>query len=213
MELVLRAEENVMQEGELDIEETLSNTEVETPTGEPVKMPLISSVRVPPCKSVIVPVQVQGDSTGIIMPEPCRRNNEPEVSQSLLILSETGIARLIVSNKTQTMKRGMVVGTALSADVVDPSMPIELSQDPQEDVVQVQVNKIGSSTIWSAQKVEWRAARLTEMLGRDTNLQPDETNQLEALGEHHHAFALEERERGETDLIQLSINTGDSHPI
>ena len=50
--------------------------------------------------------------------------------------------------------------------------------------------------------MEWRAGRLTEMLEKDTNLQPDETNQLEALlREHHHAFALEEGERGETDLI------------
>lgn len=72
-----------------------------------------------------------------MMLEPCGRRNRPEVSQSLLDLSETGITRLIVSNKTyvtQTMKRGTVVGTALSADVIDPSMLIELSQDPQEDV-------------------------------------------------------------------------------
>ena len=151
------AKDNIMQEGELDVEETLSNTKAETPTEEPVKVRLISSVRVPPRKSVIVPVRVQGDSTGTMMLELFGRKNQPEVSQSLLDLSETGIARLIVSNKThvtQTMKRGTVVGTALSADVIDPSTLIELSQDPQEDVVQVQVNKIGSNTIWSAEKVE-----------------------------------------------------------
>ena len=42
-----RAEDNVMQEGESDVEETLSNTEAETPTEEPVKVRLISSVSVP----------------------------------------------------------------------------------------------------------------------------------------------------------------------
>lgn len=28
---------------------------------------------------------------------------------------------------------------------------------------------------------------------------------------HHHAFSLEDGERGETDLIQMDIDTGDAH--
>ena len=35
---------------------------------------------------------------------------------------------------------------------------------------------------------------------------------LEFLAAHHHIFSLEEGERGETDLIQMEINTGDAHP-
>ena len=29
------------------------------------------------------------------------------------------------------------------------------------------------------------------------------------LEDHHQAFGLEERERGETDLVEMEINTGD----
>ena len=32
------------------------------------------------------------------------------------------------------------------------------------------------------------------------------------LGNSHNVFSLEENERGETDLIQFQINTGDSAP-
>ena len=32
------------------------------------------------------------------------------------------------------------------------------------------------------------------------------------LSEHHEAFSLEENERGETDLVQLEIDTGDAPP-
>ena len=98
--------------------------------------------------------------------------------------------------------------TALGADVVDL---MEHSPDPQEDCAQVQMNKNGSNPPWSVEKVEWRAGELAEMLGRDTT---DETNQVKTLlHEHHHAFALEEGEHGKTYLIQLSIETGDAHPI
>lgn len=43
------------------------------------------------------------------------------------------------------------------------------------------------------------------------NLQTEERAQL--LQQHHQAFVLEEGERGGTDLVQFSIDTGDAHPI
>lgn len=35
---------------------------------------------------------------------------------------------------------------------------------------------------------------------------------VKLLTEHHEAFSLEENERGETDLVQLMIDTGDAPP-
>ena len=35
---------------------------------------------------------------------------------------------------------------------------------------------------------------------------------LNFLQDHHTAFALEEHERGETDLMEMNIDTGDAEP-
>ena len=40
-----------------------------------------------------------------------------------------------------------------------------------------------------------------------------DTGLQEALLEYHHLFSLDEEERGETNLIQLSIDTGEASPI
>lgn len=41
----------------------------------------------------------------------------------------------------------------------------------------------------------------------------DELQQLkDFLGDHHDVFSLEEGERGETDIVQFEIDTGDSPP-
>ena len=52
-----------------------------------------------------------------------------------------------------------------------------------------------------------------ETLDLGDQLGPGETNKHgEMLQENHRAFALEEDERGETDLIQFAVDTGDAQP-
>ena len=47
----------------------------------------------------------------------------------------------------------------------------------------------------------------------DLELPPAEQEAFQSfLAAHHHAFCLEEGERGETDLIRMEIDTGDAHP-
>ena len=43
--------------------------------------------------------------------------------------------------------------------------------------------------------------------------EPEEEGTLELLSEYHDIFSLEEDERGQTDLIEFPIDTGDVHPI
>ena len=44
-------------------------------------------------------------------------------------------------------------------------------------------------------------------------LPPDELQQLkDFLADHHDVFSLEEGERGETDIVQFEIDTGDAPP-
>ena len=59
----------------------------------------------------------------------------------------------------------------------------------------------------------WRKKRLAESIGRtDTLIQEQRQELIDFLGEHHAAFALEDHERGETDLVEFTIETGDADP-
>ena len=53
---------------------------------------------------------------------------------------------------------------------------------------------------------------LFDVLGK-LDLPSDENTQMcQLLCDHHDVFALEDKERGETDLVQLEIETGNSPP-
>ena len=41
----------------------------------------------------------------------------------------------------------------------------------------------------------------------------ERTKLIELIQNHHEVFALEEGERGQTDLFKMEIDTGDSRPI
>ena len=60
---------------------------------------------------------------------------------------------------------------------------------------------------------EWRKGKLLEKL-RFEDVPPAEMSELqEFLARNHTVFSLEDGERGETDLVTLSIDTGDAQPI
>ena len=59
-----------------------------------------------------------------------------------------------------------------------------------------------------------RSKRLEVILEKEeAQLRPDEQGLLrELLEEYHDAFSLEPQERGETDLVQFQIETGEANP-
>ena len=72
---------------------------------------------------------------------------------------------------------------------------------------QVNVRNLSSTT------EEWRKRSLLEQL-KFEEVPPAAMNQLtEFLTQHHAVFSLEEGERGEMDIITMSIDTGDSPPV
>ena len=66
----------------------------------------------------------------------------------------------------------------------------------------------------SEDRIRWRKRRLTDLLDYEKSAIPLEEKPMlqELLEECHEAFSLEEGERGETDLVQLQIDTGDAQP-
>ena len=62
---------------------------------------------------------------------------------------------------------------------------------------------------------ETRKQLLHQRVGSELDLSisnHEKQDHLQMLGERDEAFSLEEGERGETDLVQMSINTGHAHP-
>ena len=58
-----------------------------------------------------------------------------------------------------------------------------------------------------------RRCKLLELVGRPELLNDEQAECLqEFLAEHHQAFRLDPEEHGETDLVQIKINTGDAPP-
>jgi len=76
------------------------------------------------------------------------------------------------------------------------------------------VCKESPGTVTAGEETEVRKQRLARLVQEEAaDLPWQERSQLHSfLLEHHQAFALEEGERGETDLIQMHIDTGDSSP-
>lgn len=122
------------------------------------RVKLISSIRVPPCKSAVVPVRVQGSTIGAVILEPLRKTSSPlEVAESLLDINEDGVAHLVISNPTfvtRVMWRGTAVGTVVEANIVDPSELLSCDEQPLEEDGDAQVSKVASGPISSAERIQ-----------------------------------------------------------
>ena len=66
---------------------------------------------------------------------------------------------------------------------------------------------------FTTERVLWRKQQMKLLCDANHNLTPEESSQLsELLASHHDVFSLKEEERGETSLVEFSIDTGDSTP-
>ena len=94
---------------------------------------------------------------------------------------------------TQTIDSGTSLGTLSE---IEPLSELE--------------HNIASATmsqLVSTEELQERKLRLVEMIKiEDPELQ-------EVILQYHHLFSVDEEERGETDLVQLTIDTGEASPI
>ena len=193
--------------------------ELQPTPSQSVRVKLISSVRIPPRKSAVVEVRAAG-MTGVALLEPVQKKNSLlNIGDSLLNFAEEGTAMLVITNPTfctRMVRKGTVVGEVSETGVVESTDLIEHGDQPQErqDGSVDQVRRVESGQHLSAERIQWRKEKLIETLKTKDTLQPDEKLKLTImLQEHHQVFALEDGERGETDLIEFSIDTGDARPL
>ena len=99
-----------------------------------------------------------------------------------------------------------------------PKQPQQIPMEGQELVeteMSSQIPVVQQVTAMCTTSSQQRKQKLSKLLAKkDSCLSEEEMYTIEsALIDRHKAFALEENERGETDLFQLEIETGDTAPI
>ena len=199
-----------------------------------VRVRLVQSVRILPSQSAVVHVQLEKTRGvgGPLIVEPTRRfedSNDLRFDHTLVEPGEDGYAQIVLTNPTGItlkLRPGTWVGRALGVEMVT-----QHSDDDAEDVVPNDAEELVAGNMQAAEGVlvnpepgvagvnnvdaesreHFRKEKLSETLADEgSNLPPEERERLHSfLLECHEAFSLEKSERGETDLVELQIDTED----
>ena len=151
----------------------------------------------------------------------------------LLEPSRTGEAELLLTDPTalpQIVEEATDLGEATPVSIVDPDAlleeSVELRRDPLQalDESEAALPEETPSPMESAQPVtvcrvattctaKERGERLQQLLPEFQLLDTMQAEQLhKLLVSLHEAFSLDQGERGETDLLQFHIDTGEAQP-
>ena len=180
-----------------------------------VKVQLVQSVKLPPRpdQSIIVDVRWERDLVkGPLILEAIpsiKLNHNIHVADTFVsdADAENGTAKVVLTNClgfTQCLERGEEIGRVLPIDLVEPG-----------DTSPGTVSKVTTgeqTTTGIDYDVKQRKEKLRDLLKSELDASP-EGKQLGALLEdYHEVFSVSKEDRGETDLIELNINTGDATP-
>ena len=173
-----------------------------------VRVTLVRSVRILPNQSTVIPIEAEGMKgvSDIWLLEP-DDSEVVQVERSFITLQSDGRTQAVLTNITgftQTLPAGTEVGTVSQCEEVKPN-----AVNPQADNSKARVNKVISQD-----SIDSRIEKLRMWISEGTNMpNSSERKKLNTLlSEYHEVFSLEDDERGETDLVQLTIDTGDAPP-
>ena len=166
---------------------------------------LLQSVKLLPGQSIFTRVKVEAsDSTqDFLLESDFREVGDLNISDGLVRLTEDRTVQVLIQNfygLTQTLLQGTRVGDAFPVIVettedAKPACTLRISSDLQG---------LGPD------RAHVRKQKLRLMLGEPDLPPAEKIALLDFLADHHHAFSLGEGERGETDMIQMEIDTGDA---
>ena len=178
-----------------------------------VRVSLVQTVQLLPHQRKLVEVQLAGEEEvmGTYLLEPTELQCGVRADQALLYVAADVETLTVVSNPTgQSMliKEGSMLGEATPATLVTPSADSEML----ETAIEPEQEELWMRQIQSKPSA-WRKRKLLETIGAlETLTLPQRDEMIAFLQRHHTAFALEDDERGETDLIEMSIETGEAEP-
>ena len=177
-----------------------------------VRVHLVKSTRLLPLQSKMVAVQLEKDLglSGTVLIEPLldERSTGTDLHLGCCIINLAGDKpfQVLLTNPTGFRQQvGKESWSGLACEVT-PVCATTLTQDP---ALVKNVNSVDS------EEIEHRRKLLRGMLIEDSDspLTCKEKDELvKLLLSNHDAFALMEGERGETDLLQMQIDTGSSLP-
>ena len=126
-----------------------------------------------------------------------------------------GLAHVIISNLTgcsSYVSAGTVIGEATGVEIVENNKP--MSHDTASKGVQASEEQANeSSMIQNVRSVDDRKEELWKLIGKPKLLDKKQTQDLlNLVTDHHTAFCLDVQERGETNLVEMEIHTGDEAP-
>ena len=193
-----------------------------------VRVRLADSVCLLPLQSMMTTVELekgQEELSGPLLLKPTHCFSEAEELQfgsSLVYSTENRCAAVMITNPTgftQKLKQGMWVGRASESEIIS-----EDSEDSEEILSEGEGEGASSDqhvhdqtqvcVVTAKESAEQRKRKLAGIIcGEGANLPWQERSWLHSfLLEHHQAFSLEDGERGETSLVEMHIDTGDSSP-
>ena len=177
-----------------------------------VRVNLVQSVQLLPHQNLVVKVSFtgNGESNNVeaYLLEPAELKSGLQLEASLLSVSPEDGVLAVVNNPTGCSML-LDEGTLLGAT---PVSLVESAPDTHDPVSNVPEDSPALRWI-QTQPTAWRQQKLVHSLeSLETLTAVQQQKLLNFLKEHHMAFALEEDERGETDLVQLHIDTGETEP-
>ena len=175
-----------------------------------VRISLVTSLQVPSYQSVLAEVRtdlpyVDTDPLLLQYRQDAKESLGVQAEDVLIHLSQDQPGKVLLSNATgftQHLEAGEFLGEAAPVVIVSP---------PDPEIVR-------AFTVTTSQDdaTDCREKRRRQTLKKsleEPDLPPQEKQALlEFLTKYHHAFSLEDGERGEIDLIYMEINTGEARP-
>ena len=155
--------------------------------------------------------------------EKLKLERKVELANSLVCSPEDSSTTVVLTNNlgfSQWLEEGAEVGTGELVEVIDPLVvQLEGEEEEQAGVVGVVVggDEVDSAVVGEeGDMVPWQKQAVKEVFAGEIEgsvLTGEEKDQLLGLlQEFHDVFSLEKGERGETNLLELHIKTGEAEP-
>ena len=192
-----------------------------------VRVKLVKTIRILPQQSQLVEVEVEDKQVPdlLLLMEPTQEFTDEEdgvyFGESLVKLSPEGRARVSLSNltgMTRKLEKGSYIGDAVEATVVaepdstaDRATPTDSCDTPEIATVQSVSSANPLPTLDVSERKKKLASMIAEIGPELTWQERDALRQL--VLEKHLAFAVEDEEDGCTDLVEMTIETGDATPV
>ena len=186
-----------------------------------IRVNLVQTVHLLPhqSKSKVVEVRIDADGRNVpggpLLLESARLDCGADLETALIQPTTDGVAYTVVSNWTGmslSVEEDSNLGGASTVTVVDTPEPAREPAPitPSEELVQVEEVRVAHVRTKPPSR---RVRKLMESIGSTELLTPPQRQELLSFLHHHHdAFVLDDIERGETDLVEMAIDTGQAQP-